>query len=145
MSAETERKLLVDCGRLTGHQQRELEIPKDATPFFGILSINSHALYLGVSLSNGQREFLRMIYRQNNGMWRVELTTQVPEIDNLIPSGDKRSDHAAIFEKTGDADSSEYQLTFEQIDSDKYKAIWDSLANQHRTQDGPSGRNYGWS
>lgn len=147
--------LILDCGTLTGHQQRELELPRVAVPYFGIDPDGlSHATYIRVNLSNGSHTFLRMIYRDNNGMWRVEFTTTVPEIQaGIIPPAtadgepNRRSDHAAVFTKVGNEESAAYNLRFLQVGSADYDAELAHAAaggTADRTAANEHGRNFGW-
>lgn len=137
--------LILDCGRMVGHKKTELELPKKAVPFFGAAPTGSHSHYIRVLASNGRTVFLRMIYRPKNGMWRIELTTNVPEVGSLIPEGSRRSDHAAIFEKVLSNDSiEEYELSFVEVNSPDYEAVFTNASHRASTTKQNGSRRYGW-
>lgn len=155
MEASSASTLVLDCGTLTGHQQRELELPKASVPFFGINPDgNAHATYLPVKLSNGRETFLRLIFRAYNMMWRIEMTTEVPEIsDGIIPdtnpdgSPNRRSNQAVVMTKVGNEDDAAYELRFVVCDSTQYLseiAQADTNGELKQTTGGGQSRKYGW-
>jgi hypothetical protein len=59
----------------------------------------------------------------------------------------RRSDHAAVFTKLGDAGPSDYDIQLVHITSPKYAAHLASAeagGNKYHTVAGPHGRNFGW-
>jgi hypothetical protein len=153
MNPDQANTLFIDCGTLTGHHQTELELPAAAVLFFGLAPGGGAETYMGMRLSNGVLVSFRAIYRENNGMWRIELSDAIPE----IRSGDafpviggvrtRRSDHAAIFTRIPAGGPSEYGLQLVQIGSDAYNVQMASAAagtNQYHTVPGATGRNFGW-
>ncbi|MEI9961322.1 MAG: hypothetical protein WDM76_09430 [Limisphaerales bacterium] len=152
MNPDQANTLFIDCGTLTGHHQTELELPQALVPFFNLPSGGGAETYMDMRLSNGVLVSFRAIYRENNGMWRIELSDAIPEIrtgDAFPVVGGvrtRRSDHAAVFTKIAAGGPSDYELQLVQIGSAAYNNQMASAAaggNQHHTV-GVGGRNYGW-
>lgn len=151
MNASDADTLIIDCGTMVGHKQQELELVKETVPFFGINPDGGSTVYLRFRLSSGLLGSFRAIYRPDNGMWRIELTSAVPEIDYIFPVVDgvrqRRSDHAAIFTRVDETAGAQYDLLIFPIDSDIYReelSKAESGGISRRTQAGSHGRNYGW-
>lgn len=149
MSADTATTLFIDCGTMVGHQQQELELIRETVPYFGINpNGHIHALYIPVILSDGTAERFRMIFREDNDMWRIEFSNAVPEIANrVMPGGGRRWDHAAVFTKVGSGPTAAYELNFLQEGTPAYDAELHRInASGHtdRSRADASGRNYGW-
>jgi hypothetical protein len=138
---------------MTGHQQTELELPQAVVPFFELATGGGAEAYLNMRLSNGVLVSFRAIYRPNNGMWRIELSDAIPEIQDgaafPVIGGvrERRSDHAAIFTKIPAGGPSDYELQVVQIGTQPYNdqmAAATTGGDQYRTQAGAYGRNFGW-
>lgn len=146
MNPQQAQTLIIDCGTMVGHQQTELELVQETIPFFGLSG--SATSYLNMRLSNGLIASFRAVYRQDNGMWRIELSDAIPEIrDGVIPSGTRRSNYAAVFTKIGTNATADYDLQLILVGSPEYDdhlATADAASTKHRTQAGSHGRNYGW-
>lgn len=144
MNPQIATTLILECGTMVGHQQHELEIPQAAVPFFNIPA-GSTSMYFQMRLVNGLVGYFRGIYRPDNGMWRIEFTTAVPEISaGIIPAGSRRSDWGAIFTKIG---PTIYDLRFEPLNSPAWSNEMQqaSIAGfQDRTLSTPAGRDFGW-
>ena len=144
--------LIIELGRLTGHQQTELELPKKVVPFFGLSGDGD--ISLDMRLSNGALTSFRAIYRSNNKMWRIELTAEIPEIRaGVFPvvggRRQRRSNYAASFIKLPAGSPSDYDLRLFQVDGDEYNDHMGKASaggNKYRTKSTSLGhsRNCGW-
>lgn len=144
MNPASANTLILECGTMVGHQQHELEIPQAAVPFFNIPA-GSASMYFSMRLSNGLIAMFRGIYRPDNGMWRIEFSTAVPEIvAGIFPPGSRRSNFAAVFTKIPNG---MYDVRFIPLASTSYTTEMQSASVngvQDTTISGASGRAYGW-
>jgi len=144
--------LIIELGRLTGHQQTELELPKKVVPFFGLSGGGD--ISLNMRLSNGVLTSFRAIYRSNNKMWRIEFTDEIPEIRaSVFPVVDgkrqRRSNYAASFTKLPAGSPSNYDLRLFPVGVEEYNTVMgkaSAAGNKYRTKSTSLGhsRNCGW-
>lgn len=149
MNVDRANTLILDCGRLTGHQQTELELPGDSVPFFEPAANQGHPYFLPIRTSAGRMVWLRLIYRSDNGMWRIEFGGSIPEVNaGIIPAGQNRSDQAAVFKKIPGPDGQQgFSLEFVQVGGPQHKQhLASSTSNGHafKTTAGVGGRDCGW-
>lgn len=144
--------LILELGRLTGHQHTELELPKKIVPFFGLSG--GETAIINMRLSNGTITGFRAIYRPNNAMRRIELTDEIPEIRaGVFPvvngKRQNRSNYAASFTKITDGSGADYDLEIFPVDGDDYKYQMEKAiagGNKYRTNATrlATPRNVGW-
>lgn len=137
----------IDIGSAMG-KGREVELPRVLMPYFGIQEGTSSPQPRKFLLSNGKSKTLDLVLRENNQMWRITFTQDVPGSDNLreyVGGKLQRSTKAVSFVRQ--SSSSKPMIAFDDIDGQNYKAWKQASENANafgRTRAGPSGRNYGF-
>jgi HKD family nuclease len=134
----------IECGKNTA-QGRELEIKAEQGLFFGLNPKGETPRHFGFRLSNGQTTQLRLKF-QGNDMWRLQLTTAVPEVERglrpRMANGKLgRSPWVAIIERTNK--KGEFRLKFVKARSLKYRDL-KKRSQAVGTVGRTSAREYGW-
>lgn len=126
---------------------RDLEFPRQMTPFFGLTKSPSLKMF---EMRDGQRFTLRLTERKHNGMWRLMFNRDSVQSaigrESLRPkSGGNRSDLAVVIRKVdGPAD---YEVRMVLVGSREYKTLLArsrALDGLYRTTQGQGRRNYGF-
>lgn len=150
MNPEQANTFIIDCGTMTGHSQTELELPQKAVPFFDLAPGGGEETYLNMRLTNGILVSFRAIYRPNNGMWRIELSDAIPEIQiGVFPivaaRRSRRSNYAVAFTKMAAGGHADYMLHMLETETAEYtQHLASSGRDKYRTIRGVQGRNFGW-
>ncbi len=134
----------IECGYITA-MGRELELKAEQGLFFGLNPRGEKPRRFDFTLSNGKTAQLRLKF-QGNAMWRLQLTTEVPEVARglrpRMPDGTLgRSPWVAIVERS--RKRGKFTLRFVKLRSREYKEL------RRRSQDvgtvgRTSAREYGW-
>jgi hypothetical protein len=150
MSPNQANTFIIECGTMTGHSQTELELPKSVVPFFDLAPGGGAETYLNMRLTNGVLVAFRAIYRENNGMWRIELSDAIPEIQiGVFPivggRRSRRSNYAVVFTKMAAGGPADYSLHMLEIGTTEYNQhLTSSGRDKYRTIRGAQGRDFGW-
>lgn len=137
----------IDIGSAMG-KGREVELPRVLMPYFGIQDGTPSPQARQFLLSNGKTKSLSFILRENNQMWRISFSKDVPGSDNLreyVGGKLQRSTKAVSFIRT--SPGSKISISFDDVGGQDYQKWQDSSENANasgRTRAGPSGRNYGF-
>lgn len=137
----------LECGTASAGG-RDLEFPAPVVPFFRLQG--NRAVYDLRMLPGNDVFELAFTMRQDNGMWRVLLSSDAIEAatgrTSLRPAaGGNRSDLAVIFRRNHEADH-DFDVQFTEISSAQYdELVQDTQAHgvMDRTR-GPGGRNFGY-
>ena len=137
----------VDFGSAMGNG-RELEFPKAVMPFFGIFDGTPTPQPRKFRFQNNHSMDISLVRRDNNGMWRITFTQEVPNVAILkrpVLNGKKlRSTQAAYFKRAPDGT---FEVRFFGLESDNYLDLLDrseKIGFRFRTVQGPTGKNYGF-
>lgn len=135
----------VECGKNPA-QGREIELVSDQLPFFGLSRGGGDNLANTFLVSDGSRVNLEWKYRSDNGMWRLGMSNDVPEVSiglrpKLKGGGWRRSPWVAVFSVfDGEPD---YQLGFVGDNSQEYLEL--QRTSRRVGAVGNTGkRKYGW-
>ncbi|MFA5161850.1 MAG: phospholipase D family protein [Elusimicrobiales bacterium] len=124
---------------------RELEFKSEQALFFGLNPHGASSVEKSFKTSDGNIISLWLKYRQNNGMWRLQLSSDIPEVANglrpIINGKLGRSPFAAVFTRT--KISGLFKLRLLDVKSAKYQAIR-KQSLKFGTLGKTSAREYGW-
>lgn len=138
LDASQATKCWIEVGKIVGG--RELEFVAAQAPFFGLSSADNGAANRVFVLSNKSSVSLRLKYRPN-AMWRLELTSQVPEVKAGLKIGMERSPYVAVVTKLN---HNQFLLGFMPANSAEYAALRTESAIVG-TLKKTSKRSYGWA
>jgi HKD family nuclease len=137
----------VDFGSAMGNG-RELEFPKAVMPFFGVFDGTTTPQPRKFRFQNGYTMDILLVRRDNNGMWRIIFTQEVPNVEILkrpVLNGKKlRSTQAAYFKR---APNGNFEVRFFGLESANYLDLVDRSEQagcKYRTVQGQTGKNYGF-
>lgn len=132
----------IECGNVTA-LGRELELKAEQGLFFGLAPQGGAPTSFDFSVSDGRRVSLRLKYQENH-MWRLQLTRDVPEVrtglrPTLPHGGLGRSEYVAVVRRRKD----EFDLSFVRLNSREFRRLRaksELLGTIGRT----TAREYGW-
>lgn len=137
----------IDIGSAMG-KGREVELPRVLMPYLGIQDGTPSPQSRQFLLSNGKTKSLSFILREDNQMWRISFSKDVPGSDNLreVVGGKlQRSTKAVSFIRKTPA--AKIAISFDDVGGQDYQKWQEASENANasgRTRAGPSGRNYGF-
>jgi hypothetical protein len=144
MSPENADVCWIEVGKATA-QGRELEFKAEQIRFFGLPPEGGPPAHRKFLVSNGEEVLLRLKYQIQNGMWRLQLNREVPEVlrglRTLKAGKLGRSPYVAVFSRI--KNSKTIRLNFHLVRSKEFKSLKHrslSLGTIGRT----SARAYGW-
>jgi hypothetical protein len=145
-SPETATTAWLDCGSASAGG-RDLEFPRQMVPYF---RLQGDKWKSAIRTPSGDIFELDFTMRQDNGMWRLLLSTNAimsaTGRQSLRPvTGGNRSDLAIIFNRASDA-KADFDIHFTTIGSDEYDALVEHTRINgvlDRTR-GTGGRNFGY-
>lgn len=134
----------IECGYITA-MGREIELKAEQGLFFGLNPRGEKPRRFDFRLSNGKITQLRLKF-QGNAMWRLQLTTEVPEVarglrPRMADGKLGRSPWAAIVERS--KKKGQFTLRFVKLRSREYRDLKrrsQAVGTVGRT----SAREYGW-
>jgi hypothetical protein len=138
----------LDIGSATA-QGREIELPRDMTPYFGISPTTGATRTCEFTLPNNAKMQIVLTYREDNAMWRIPMPAAA--IQSLVgrptfrPAvGGNRSPEAITFKRIG---KRQFKVQAVPINGPEYLQLQNaSLAvnGLARTSTSENGRNYGF-
>lgn len=147
-SAETDPSLAAICwievGKNTA-QGRELELKAEQALFFGLTRSAGDSQGRQFRVSDGTVAPLNLKYQSDNGMWRLQMTNDVPEVRTglrpLVRGRLGRSPFVAVFERLGGRRT--FRLRFISDRGAEYRRIRKRSENSGTIGE-TSARRYGW-
>jgi hypothetical protein len=134
----------IECGKVTG-MGRELEFKSEQALFFGLHPSGGPNRSFVFETSDRKRVELTIRYREQNSMWRIQFTNDVPEVRaGLRPhvgGGLGRSPFVAVFART--KAGGRFRLSFLDETSAEYEALI-KRSSEFGTVGKTLSRRYGW-